>query len=287
MSTKEGSMRRRLEQARAAALALAVILAAAAPAGAIDGLPLGVELENAEAGTIGWVRIADDDGLEPQSLTIEAWVRPLGVAYSPTGDPVGARIVIKPMEGEVGSYLASYSLGLNLDETAAASVAHQLGSTGSTVSSTATAPQGERTHIAMSFDGTWLRVFVNGQLEGEEVTPSSTVDYGSEDVLIGAANLGSGYLRLFRGIVDDVRIWDHARDAAEIAAQMGCSLDGTEPGLLAYWSFNAGDLRDDSGNGHSGVAEGLVELVTSNDACLPFVAGFESGDLSEWSSTGG
>jgi hypothetical protein len=37
---------------------------------------------------------------------------------------------------------------------------------------------------------------------------------------------------------------------------------------------------------HDGVADALVELVTSNDACLPFVAGFESGDLSEWSGAG-
>ena len=36
-----------------------------------------------------------------------------------------------------------------------------------------------------------------------------------------------------------------------------------------------------------GVADGLVELVTSNDACLPFTSNFETGDLSEWSSTGG
>jgi hypothetical protein len=26
-----------------------------------------------------------------------------------------------------------------------------------------------------------------------------------------------------------------------------------------------------------------VELVTANDACLPFVADFETGDLSDWS----
>jgi hypothetical protein len=272
-----------LGRAEAVALALAVNLAAAAPAGAIDGLPLGLELTNTDVGTVGWIRIADDDGLEPQEFTIEAWVTPLGAAYSPTGSPVGARIVIKPMEGQAGNYLASFSLGLNLDETVAASVAHQLGSTGSTVSSTATVPQGTRSHIAMSFDGTWLRVFVNGLLEAEELTAGSTVDYGPEDVLIGAANLGSGYLRLFRGVVDDVRIWNYARSAVEIAAQMACSLDGTEPGLIAYYSFNAGDLRDDSGHGHAGVAEGQATFVTSNDACLPFVADLETGDLSEWS----
>jgi hypothetical protein len=274
-----------LGRAKAAALALAAIVVAAVPAGAIDGLPLGVELTNADAGTIGWVRVADHDGLEPQVFTIEAWVTPLGIAYSGTGDPVGPRIVIKPMESQVGNYLASYSLGLNLDETVVVVVAHQLGSSGTTVNSTATVPQGTRAHLAMSFDGAWLRVFINGQLDTEELASGSSVDYGPEDVLIGAANLGSGYLRLFRGVIDDVRIWNYARSASEIAAQMECSLDGTEPGLLAYYSFNGGDLGDDSGHGHGGVPEGLVELVTSNDACLPLVASFDTGDLSEWSGS--
>jgi hypothetical protein len=34
---------------------------------------------------------------------------------------------------------------------------------------------------------------------------------------------------------------------------------------------------------HDGVAEDLVELVTSNDDCLPFTSDFETGDLSDWS----
>jgi len=255
----------------------------AAVVGAIDGIPLGIELTNADIGSVGLVRIPDNVGLEPQVFTIEAWVIPKGEAYSPTGSPVGGRVVIKPMEGQVGNYLASYSLGINLDGTVTASVAHDLGTSGTYVSSTATAPQSLRTHIAISFDGVWLRVFVDGQLDTEELAGSSTVDYSSEDVLIGAANLGSGYLRLFRGVVDDVRIWDYPRSAAEISSQMACTLDGTEPGLLAYYSFNTGDLGDDSGHGHDGVAEGLVELVVSNDACLPFFADFETGDLSQWS----
>lgn len=263
---------------------LVCMLGLPAAAGAIDGLPIGVNLTNSDVGSVGWVRIADDDGLEPQQFTVEAWVKPLGVAYSGTGSPVGGRIVIKPMEGQVGNYLASYSLGLNVDGTVIASVASQLGSAGSTVQSDADVPVGMRAHVAMSFDGTWLRVFVNGQLDTEELASAGPVDYGPQDVLIGAANLGSGYLRLFRGIVDDVRIWSYARSATEIAAQMACSLDGTEPGLLAYYSFNAGDLRDDSGHGHDGVAEGLVGFVFSNDECLPFVADSETGDLTEWSS---
>ena len=136
--------------------------------------------------------------------------------------------------------------------------------------------------MAITFDGTWLRIFINGQLDSEQLAAASNVDYNDSDVLIGAGNYASGYIRAYQGSVDDVRIWNYPRDAGEISAQMACSLTVPQPGLLAYYSFNAGDLRDDSGHGHDGVADGLVEFVTSNDACLPFVSDFETADLSDW-----
>jgi hypothetical protein len=95
-------MRRQVGLAKAVAPVLVGILIVALNVAAIDGLPIGVELTNADVGTEGWIRVADDDGLEPQEFTIEAWVTPLGAAYSPTGSAVGARIVIKPMEGQAG-----------------------------------------------------------------------------------------------------------------------------------------------------------------------------------------
>jgi len=138
--------------------------------------------------------------------------------------------------------------------------------------------------VAITFDGVWLRIFIDGQLDSEELAAKGFVGYGDQDVLIGAGNF-SGFERAFQGIVDDVRIWDYARNAGEISAQMACSLTGTEPGLLAYFSFNAGDCRDDTGNGHDGVEDGLVSYVLSNDACLPFFSGFETSDLSDWASS--
>ena len=59
-------------------IAFVGVLLAPQGAGAVDGWPVGVELTNTGSGTRGWVRIADDDGLEPQVFTIEAWIRPLG-----------------------------------------------------------------------------------------------------------------------------------------------------------------------------------------------------------------
>jgi len=265
-------------------IVLGCALVIAVDAAGIDGWPTGVELTNTGAGTLGGVWIADDDELEPQTFTVEAWIRPLGNGYGGTGDSWGAVIVDKGGEGQGGTWVQSYYLAWTpLNNTICASVTHQWDSFGVVLNSTGTVSIGERAHAAISFDGDWLRVFINGQFDSEIPAGSSTIAYSDDDLLIGAGAFASGYIRAFQGIVDDVRIWNYARSAGEISAQMACSLDGTESGLLAYYSFNNGDLSDDSGNGHGGVADGLVDFVLSNDQCLPFVSDFETADLTDWS----
>ena len=53
----------------------------------------------------------------------------------------------------------------------------------------------------------------------------------------------------FDGLMDDVRVWNVARTAEEIADNMHKELTGTEPGLVGYWRLN-GDFADASGNGN-------------------------------------
>lgn len=51
---------------------------------------------------------------------------------------------------------------------------------------------------------------------------------------------------VYRGALDEVRIWKRARSAAEIVANWRQRLEGFHPDLLAYWSFEGGDVRDRS-----------------------------------------
>jgi len=257
-----------------------------AEVGGLAGLPLGIDLPNTSDVDYGYVRVADDDALEPQTFTIEAWITPLGPGFGGTLDGFGSVIVSKSMEGSAGTFIASFGLGW-VSSTGAiyVFVANQLGSSGDLLWSIGTVPMSTSAHVAMTFDGTWLRIFIDGQLDNEMQTTSGIVDYGPQDILIGAGNYGLGFLRRYDGIVDEVRFWDHARDEAEIASQMDCPLFGDEPGLLAYYSFNLGDARDDSGHGHDGVLEGAPEFVEFYQPCMIFLDGFQSGDTAAWSST--
>lgn len=64
----------------------------------------------------------------------------------------------------------------------------------------------------------------------------------------------------FKGLIDEFRVWDHARTAEQIQDDMHRTLWGPEPGLVMGWSFDEGRLgpgagalvRDVSGSGNDG-----------------------------------
>ncbi len=90
-------------------------------------------------------------------------------------------------------------------------------------------------HFAMTWDGTTVRAFVNGV---EKASKTSTV--AQKTLMTGRTPLTiGGYLpAFFNGYVDEVRIWNLARPAAEIARTMHTPLAGNEPGLVGYWRFD-------------------------------------------------
>ncbi|HZG83826.1 LamG domain-containing protein [Paenibacillus sp.] len=102
-----------------------------------------------------------------------------------------------------------------------------------------TISQGTLQHIALVYDGSNLRGFLNGAVVCNAVTSGDlSVPVGS--IFIGSRN-GTG--EFFKGVVDDVRIWNVARTASEIADNMNRMLAGNEAGLVGYWKFDEGGLN--------------------------------------------
>lgn len=111
-------------------------------------------------------------------------------------------------------------------------------------------------HVAAVYDGRYKFLYLDGELDAwVEVTGTPTVN--DLPVWIGANSERPG--RDFRGFVDEVRIWDHARSAGEIRDNLGRTLSGFEPGLVTYYRFDepAGDVvlnRGMSGTPQPGTA---------------------------------
>lgn len=90
------------------------------------------------------------------------------------------------------------------------------------------------THVAGVFDNGAIKIYINGNLVGTNT--ASTITASTVSLLIGESPGFAG--RVFKGYLDEVRIWNVARSQADILANMTVDLPNNEPGLVAYYKFN-------------------------------------------------
>ena len=77
-------------------------------------------------------------------------------------------------------------------------------------------------HVAMTFDGAMVKVYVNGEPGGEYAQLGPTIDSTDLSVFVGNSFNGE---RQFEGTIDEVRIWSSILSADEIIAQMDMATD--------------------------------------------------------------
>jgi hypothetical protein len=109
-----------------------------------------------------------------------------------------------------------------------------------TATTTVVLAAGREYHVAMTYDGTTLRVFVDGVQNGNQPTGNALVtNAGSIPLLIGGYSNGA---LNWRGTIRDVRVWSRALTAAELGAYVP-RLSGRELGLVGWWPLD-GDTLD-------------------------------------------
>ncbi|MBD2483494.1 LamG domain-containing protein [Planktothrix sp. FACHB-1365] len=125
------------------------------------------------------------------------------------------------------------------------------------------------THIAGTYDGKTLRLYVDGVLSGT-LTCTYTPNQSSPLRIGAGATEASSPNFLFPGQVADVRIWNKARTQAEIQGDMYQRLSGKEANLVAYYPLNQtqseGSVQkvlDLAGNNYGTVNEAM--LVENNN----------------------
>ncbi len=94
-------------------------------------------------------------------------------------------------------------------------------------------------HLAMSYDGDALRLCVNGEGAGERQIGRKRVP-GSDGLAIGRRqdNCGDGFH--FRGVVDEIRLYDRALTTAEVRGHFARpDAVPTAPAPVGAWSFRA------------------------------------------------
>ena len=199
-----------------------------------------------------WVEIPNSPALNPQQITIEAWVK-FDVIISERAD-YAQDILNKPNDQTPGAYYLrqcregfAFSIGRYYEENSV--------ETGPDFS----AETKHWYHIAGAYDGTIMRLFIDGQLiESKEV---GAVTVGNSSPLLIGRELLTAFPYFVNGQIDEVRIWDIARTQEQIQSTMNTTLTGQEEGLVGYWNFDDGTAKDLSPNGNDGSLHGDAQIV--------------------------
>ena len=137
--------------------------------------------------------------------------------------------------------------------------------------------EGAPVHVALSVQGTSASLYLNGALAGQMTADSAPV-FGLDTWILGAETDGGSFgSDALEGIVDEVRVWSVARDAADIVCTKDWGLTGAEGGLFALWSMDenifAGVAPDATGGGLDGLLVGDAAFVASPFGLTPSAGG--------------
>jgi hypothetical protein len=196
-------------------------------------------------GTNDLVSVPDSNELDlTDQFTLEAWVRP-DVANK------WSAVITK----ERGVKAVSYQMHAEGEKSApVAYVGNSTGTYGVTAG-TSPIPVHVWSHLAMTYDGAKLRYYVNGVLKG---TANGADPGASPDQLLIGGDISWGEEDAFKGLIDEVRIYDRALEEAEIVADKATPIETPARFPVANWSFEAaeGTVAKDSAGGHDGTIEG-------------------------------
>jgi hypothetical protein len=144
-------------------------------------------------------------------------------------------------------------------------------------------------HIVASYDGTTKKIFADGSLVASTAR-SGTLVTNSTGSIIGAYNAGFPHY-YFNGKIDEVRIWNDARTAAEIKEYMHKEVASDASGLVAYYKMSNGvdiSLTDNSSNSNTGTLTNMVDgdWVTSYAPIGDLNSSYETDVEAIWSISG-
>ncbi len=163
-------------------------------------------------GVNDWVTVADSNSLDlTAGMTLEAWVRPSALGGWRT-------VVFKERTGGV-------VYGLYADQAGGRPLGEVFIGSERSATGTATLPLNAWTHLATTYDGSVLRLYVNGTLA------SSTAVTGAMAASTGVLHLGGNSVwgEWFAGLIDEVRVYDRALSGSEVQQDMATAVSGSPP----------------------------------------------------------
>ncbi|MBU4461046.1 MAG: LamG domain-containing protein [Verrucomicrobia bacterium] len=201
--------------------------------------------------------VANSPALNPVHLTVETWF----LARSFYGDGTNP-LVDKPYYSHSSPYY-QYSLWIAGEQQPGYSCYSgfilSIGGSPQNVVAENAYTVGQWHHVAGTYDGETICLYINGDLVASNTAPSGPLDAFATDLNI--ASFGGNYPAAATPVaLEELRIWSYARSQSEIQAAMNQELTGAESGLIAYYNFNTPStttLVDQTGH-HNGTLSNIT-----------------------------
>lgn len=159
----------------------------------------------------------------PAKITCETWIYVTNFNSSPCGDC--APIIWQQDK--------AYRFGVG--NTKAVHFQLMNGTTVVSLSSSSVLSPNTWHHIAGTFDGTKLKIYVDG-VATDSTSATFSISYKSSSTDVWIADPATGY----GGVLEETRIWDYARSKAEIKEGMAKRYNSSTTGLILSFSYEDG-----------------------------------------------
>lgn len=141
------------------------------------------------------------------------------------------------------------------------------------VSSVRTIDRNKWVHVAVTYNGKRIILYINGQMNAYVDAPRGPIDLlagsknGSTNVSFYIGTTSNSSSRTLKGKISEARVWTRALSEAEIADNI-CAVPADAQGLLAYWKFNEWKsdteksiVVDYTGHGYDAIGNGTITWV--------------------------
>jgi hypothetical protein len=223
-------------------------------------------------GVSGYVAVPDHANLRiPVNITLEAWLKP--ISASGYRGAAGKHNYEIGVEGIGSGFRAVFAFSRN---------------SGSWFEvKSGELPFNQWYHIAGTYDGSNVRLFVNGTRIASTQT-SGNIDQSTDSFRIGSTEFFNDY---FQGSIDEVRLSNSIRYTGNfIAPQMPFTPDANTRGLWHLDEGQGSSVADSSGGNHNGTISGGAAWVSESpfngpDTTAPIISDISAGSLTTTSAT--
>jgi hypothetical protein len=211
---------------------------------------------NAYDFTSSYITAPNHASLNSGVITLEAWIK-----ADSWGTNIWENVIISKDGWALGEQ------GYTLRSGANGSLSFNIGTPGAwyEVASGPLMSVGQWYHVAGSYDGTTMRLYINGE-EINTTAITGSIASGTYDLNIGKIAYTAGGFRYFDGKIDEVRVWTTAVPQSAIQAYMCKKVTAVHPNyasLGGYWNFDdVGTVLDNSANTNNGAIFGTTQVLS-------------------------